>query len=108
MGVPAEPAVDLLAPHRLEPRHDVLDVSGEEVTVVGQAVGEGRAVVEDELVRAVLARVALVDRGLEGVVLLPVLEHGALDLREVRGGAEAEGGGRDLGVERLRHERPCA
>ena len=50
VGVPAEAALDVLAAHRLVTRDDVLDVTGEQVAVVRQAVGEGRAVVEDELV----------------------------------------------------------
>ncbi len=53
VAVPAEPALDVAAAHGLVPRHDVLDVAGEQVAVVRQAVGERWAVVEDELVRAV-------------------------------------------------------
>ena len=54
VGVPAEAALDAAAAHRLVAGDDVLDVAGEQVAVVRQAVGEGRAVVEDELVGAVL------------------------------------------------------
>ena len=39
-----------MAPHGLVARHHVLDVTGEEVAVVGEAVGERRAVVEHVLV----------------------------------------------------------
>ena len=42
-----------------------------------QAVGERRAVVEDELVGAVGAGVALLDAGLEGLVGGPVVQHAA-------------------------------
>ena len=91
VGVPAEAALDALAAHRLVARDQVLDVAGEQVAVVRQAVGERRAVVEDELVRAVLAGVALVDAGLEGAVLLPEREHPLLDLREPRARGHAAG-----------------
>ena len=52
---------------------------------MGQAVREGRAIVEDELVRAVLARLAAFDRRLESPVGLPVCEDFVLKLREIRG-----------------------
>ncbi len=58
VGVPAEAALDVPPAHGPVARHDVLDVAGEQVAVVRQAVGEGRAVVEDELVAAVVARPA--------------------------------------------------
>ena len=61
VGVPAEAALDPLAAHRLVARDEVLDVAGQQVAVVRQAVGERRAVVEDELVVAVGAGVALLD-----------------------------------------------
>ena len=38
--VPAEPALDAVAAHRLVARHDVLGVPGQQVAVVRQAVGE--------------------------------------------------------------------
>ena len=69
VGVPAEPALDPAAAHGLVARDEVLDVAGEQVAVVRQAVGEGRAVVEDELVGAVGAGLAALDRGDEGAVL---------------------------------------
>ena len=52
VAVPAEAALDPATAHGLEARHDVLDVAGQQVAVVRQAVGEGRSVVEDELVRS--------------------------------------------------------
>ena len=49
VAVPAESALDLVAAHGLEPRHEILDVAGQQVAVVRETVGERRAVVEDEL-----------------------------------------------------------
>ena len=104
VGVPPEAALDAPAAHRLVAGDDVLDVAGEQVPVVRQAVGEGRAVVEDELVGAVLPRRPVGDRRSEGVVGRPAGEHGILDLREPGARGHAEGGagvltGRgDLGV----------
>ena len=69
VGVPAEAALDALAALGLVAPDGVLDVAGQQVAVVGQAVGEGRAVVEDELVAGLGA---VVDGGLEGAVGLPV------------------------------------
>src|SRR5690606_11198414 len=82
VAVPAEAPLDAPAAHRLVPRDDVLDVAGQEVAVVRQPVRERRAIVEHELVRAVLARRALVDAGLEGAVRLPVLQDLLLELGE--------------------------
>ena len=62
-----------LAAHRLVAGHGVLDVAGQQVAVVRQAVGERRPVVEDELV-GVAVRLALGDRLEERVVALPALE----------------------------------
>src|SRR5690606_31980358 len=88
VAVPTETPLDPPATHRLVARDDVLDVTGQEVAVVRQPVGERRAVVEHELVGAVLARLALLDAGLEGAVLLPVLEHLLLELGERRPGRD--------------------
>ncbi len=85
VSVPAEAAMHLMAAHGLEAREEVLRVPREEVPVVRQAVGEGRPVVEDPFRRSL----ALVDRGLEGAVLLPELEDLALDGREVGRGCDA-------------------
>ena len=104
VGVPAEPALHAAAAHRLVAGDDVLDVAGQQVAVVRQAVGEGRPVVEDELVGAVLTGRPVGHRRREGVVGRPAREHGILDLREpgARGHAERGAGvltGRgDLGV----------
>ena len=76
VGVPAEAALDTLAALGLVAPDGVLDVSGQQVAVVGQAVGEGWAVVEDELVAGLAA---VVDGGLEGAVGLPVGQDLLLD-----------------------------
>ena len=76
VGVPAEAALDALAALSLVAPDGVLDVAGQQVAVVGQAVGEGRAVVEDELVAGLIA---VVDGGLEGAVGLPVGQDLLLD-----------------------------
>ena len=85
VAVPAEPALDPLALHRAEPGHHVLDVAGDQVAVVRQAVGERRPVVEDELV----VRRALLDRLAEGVVGPPVGEHVVLELGKAGLGGHA-------------------
>ncbi len=78
VGVPAEAALDLVPAHGLVARHEVLDVTGQQVAVVRQAVGEGRAVVEDELPGRG-ARAGL-DAGAERVVGAPGLQDRALDV----------------------------
>ncbi len=78
VGVPAEAAFDLVAAHGAVPRHDVLDVSGEQVPVVRKPVGERRPVVEDVLRRVV----ATFDACAEGVAVRPVLEHVGFQRRE--------------------------
>ena len=95
VGVPAEAALHPAAALGLVAAHEVLGVAGQQVAVVREAVGEGRAVVEDEFVAAGFAAggvgAALVDAGLEGAVLVPVLEDALFDLRELHGGGDAGG-----------------
>ncbi|MCY1230091.1 hypothetical protein D9M72_424880 [compost metagenome] len=91
MGVPAEPALDTAATLGLVAAHQVLGVASQQVAVVRQAVGEGRAVVEDKFVGPVCAGFALVDARLEGAVLVPVLEDALFDLRELHRGGNAAG-----------------
>ena len=67
VGVPAEAALHLVAAHGAVPRHDVLDVAGQQMPVVRQAVGERRSVVEHVLRCVVATR----DAGAEGVVAAP-------------------------------------
>ena len=95
VAVPSEAPLDPPAPHRLVAGHGVLHEAGEEVAVVGEPVGEGRAVVEDELV--VPARSGL-DRGREGPVCGPELEDLLLE-------AGVVGLLLDLGVRRLAARR---
>ena len=95
VGVPAEAALHPAPAHRLVARDDVLDVAGEQVSVVRQAVGEGRSVVEDELVGAVDAGLAVLHRRDEGAVLVPVPQHPLLDRGEPR--ARLDAGGRPVG-----------
>ena len=97
VGVPAEAALDAAAALGLVAAHQVLGIPGQQVAVVREAVGERRAVVEDEFVGAVLTRIPLVDARLEGAVLVPVLEDALLDLRELHGGGHAGGVGSRAG-----------
>ena len=82
VGVPAEAALNAVSALGLVAGHQVLHVTGEQVAVVRQAVGEGRAVVEDKLVGAIFAGGPGVDGGLEGAVLVPVLQDPFFDLGE--------------------------
>ncbi len=79
VAVPAETAFHPVPPHGLVSGNDVLDVSGQQVAVVGQAVGEGRTVVEDELVISG----PLVHRTFESVLRLPAIQEAAFDRRKV-------------------------
>ena len=102
MGVPAEAALDPAPAHRLVPRHDILDVAGQQVPVVRQPVRERRAVVEHELV-VPLGTAGVRGRPLrhtlgEGAVLLPVGQHRLFDRREPRRGGYADRYGRRSGV----------
>ena len=90
VAVPAEAALDVVAAHGLVAGGDVLDGAGEEVAVVGEAGGEGRAVEEDEGGGA-----GAVGEGFfEGVVFLPEAEDAFFHLRERElGGYGFEHGG---------------
>lgn len=78
MAVPAEAARDVVAGHGLVASDDVLDCAGEDVAVVREAGGEGRAVVEDVL-RHVLGEGEL---GFEGIDSGPEFENGVFLLWE--------------------------
>ena len=80
VGVPAEATLDPASRHGAEPRHHVLDEPGQQVAVVGQAIGEGGPVVEDVL----LSALSLGDRSAEGVIASPEREDAVLELRQVR------------------------
>ena len=82
VGIPTEHAVDSVTLHGLVARNHVLGVAGQQVTVVRQTVRERRAIEEDELVLAVIAGRPAIDGLLEGVVLIPVVEHRFLQLGE--------------------------
>ena len=84
--VPAEAALDAVALHGLVATHNVLDVAGQQVTVVGQAVGERRAIVEHELVGAILAGVAHLNGLAEGVVAGPERQGALFHRGEGRAG----------------------
>ena len=70
VGVPAEAPLDLVAAHGAVARHDVLDIAGEQVAVVRQAVGERRPVIEHVFRRVVAA----LNAGAEGVIGRPVVQ----------------------------------
>lgn len=67
VAIPAEPPGDVVAGHRLVARDDVLDRTGENVAVVGEAGGERRAVVEDVLGEMLGA----FELGFEGIDFVP-------------------------------------
>ena len=93
VAVPAEPAVHPLAAHRPVAGDHVLHVAGEQVAVVGQAVGEWWAVEEDELV---VDRAGL-DGGAERALGLPAGQNPFLDGREVGPTHLGIRGGRQVG-----------
>ena len=82
VGVPAEAALHPAAALGLVAGHQVLDVAGQQVAVVRQAVGEGRTVVEDKFVVTVAAGGAGVNGGLERAVLVPVLQNAFFEFRK--------------------------
>ena len=49
VAIPAEAALSDLAAHGLVARNQILHEAGDEMTVMRQAIGEGRAIIEDEL-----------------------------------------------------------
>jgi hypothetical protein len=95
VGVPAGFARDTEAAHRLVAGEEILDDAREDVAVVGQAVGGGRALVEDEGGGGVPA----FERLLEDSALLPEGEDAALVSGEVDlvGDRGEKGLGHDVG-----------
>ena len=94
VAVPAESAFDHIAAHGPVARHHVLHESGDDVPVVRQAIGKGRAVIEDEFRRPLLT--PALDRRLEGLLGLPGSADGFLDMgkagRRVGGRIDSLGG----------------
>ena len=91
MRVPAEAALNVLAAHGLVTRNDVLDRTGEKMTVVRQTGGERRPVIE---LIPFLTLVTL-QRLLKRRIRLPDLEDILLHLRK-----------RDLVRHRFKHALP--
>ncbi len=79
MAIPAKAPFDPPAPHRLVAGYGVLHVPGQQVAVVGQAIGEGGAVVEYEL----LGCATRLYGRLKSAVLRPVGQDLALYLGKV-------------------------
>lgn len=69
MAVPAKTTFDTVASHGLVAGHDVLDITRQQMPVMGQAVGERWPVIEHILG----VSWPLLDRGSEGVFVLPLL-----------------------------------
>ena len=84
VAVPAEAAFHPAPAQGLVARNDGLDVAGDQVSVVGQTIREGRSVVEDVLVTSLLPRIASVHGFLKGGVFAPAREDALFEFREVR------------------------
>ena len=80
--IPTEHTIDLVALHGLVTRNHILGVTGQQVAVMRQTVGERRAVEEHEFVLAVIAGRTAFNGLLESVVLLPIIKDGFFQLRE--------------------------
>ncbi len=92
VAVPAGLPLDVVALHRAEAGEDVLEDAGLDVVGAGQSVGRRRALVEGPR----LGAAGPLQRGGEGVVLAPELEHlvlqrGQVDLRGDRAVGRAAG-----------------
>ena len=72
MAVPPEAAFHSSAPHGLIARNDIFHIAGEEMPVMGEAVGERGAVIEHILV---LAACALFHRAGESVFFCPARQN---------------------------------
>ena len=80
--IPTEHTIDPVALHGLVTRNHILGVTGQQVAVMRQTVGERRAVEEHEFVLAVIAGRTAFNGLLESVVLLPIIKDGFFQLRE--------------------------
>ena len=85
--IPTEHTIDLATLHGLVTRNHILGVTGQQVAVMRQAVGERRTVEEHEFVLAVIAGRTAFNGLLESVVLLPIIKDGFFQLRETGFGA---------------------
>ena len=82
MGIPAETTLYAVSLHRLEAGNHVFGIPGKQVTIVRQTIGEGRAVVKDELLG--VFGLALVNAGLKSAVFLPIGKHLLFEVRKAR------------------------
>ena len=71
MRIPAKAALHAFAPHGLKARYHVLGETGQQVTIMRQAIGKRGAVIKNKLI--LLG--PLVDRGPEGAVGLPEVKN---------------------------------
>ena len=79
VGIPAETAFDIVAPHGLVTGDHVLDGTGKEVSVVGQSGGKGRTVVKDVFVAAFALFKGLV----EDLIFFPEFEDLSFKFRKI-------------------------
>ena len=84
MGIPAETALNMVSEHGLVTTDNVLDVTGQEVTVVREAVCKRRAVVEHEFVLTALTGGTASNGFTEGVISGPESQGLSFHLREGR------------------------
>ena len=98
MAIPAEAAGDVMPGGTRKSSHYILDGASEDMPVVRQACGEGRAVVED-ILRAALTAPQLL---LKGIGIVPVLEDGFLLRARRGGGASAFSEGRLQRIARVK------
>ena len=79
VGVPAEAALNVVAPHGLVTGDHVLDGTGKKVTVMGQTGGKGRTVVKDVFVAAF----ALFEGLVEDLIFFPEFEDLSFKFRKI-------------------------
>ena len=84
VGIPAETALNVMSEHGLVTTDNVLDVAGQQVTVVREAVCKRRAVVEHEFVLTALAGGTASNGFTEGVISGPESQGLSFHLREGR------------------------
>ena len=84
VGIPAETALNVVSEHGLVATDNVLDVAGQKVTVVREAVCKRRAVVEHEFVLTALTGGTASNGFTEGVISGPESQGLSFHLREGR------------------------